>query len=336
MPPFDQGDLEGIRLRIVGINEAGLVPERDVTRILLRFMQIVSRENNVVFVSSPITICGDIHGQLDDLLYLFQVSQAIKGNADSSFDGTKSFLFCGDYVDRGYHGLNTFLYLATLKIQFPDRIFLLRGNHESRQISMTYGFYGEVFANYGSAALFHLVCDSFDHLPVAALVDRDIFCVHGGLSPKLPFLESLSLIDRKCELPEESSIADLLWSDPGNVNEWHASSRGAGYTFGKVQTQKFTRVNRLLYVARSHQVCQQGFQKYFAKKESNDGWVPGLDFRLITVWSAPNYCYKSGNRASVLKVRDGGEEATALLFDANPNRIKPRDTEIPSSSGYFA
>jgi hypothetical protein len=219
----------------------GPVPEEHALQLLLKVMELFNQENNVVLIRSPIYIVGDIHGQLDDLLYLFgkagalptdyeagQIKSRDEYRHEMTFDSNKHFVFMGDYVDRGYHSLHTFLYLCCLKVEFPQSIYLLRGNHESRQISNRYGFYQECVLHYGHAGLWNLCAEAFDLLPLAALVDQDVFCVHGGLSPKLPMLERISMLERQVEIPQSGPLADLCWSDPENVANWRENNRGAG------------------------------------------------------------------------------------------------------------
>lgn len=331
--PEGANEYEAVRQMIVK-NEKP-VPEKIVTKILLRLMEVLYQENNVVLVTSPITIVGDIHGQLDDLLGMF-----VENGSLDRYDGewkrggnACKYLFMGDYVDRGYHSLNTFLYLACLKLQFPDTITLLRGNHESRQVSNRYGFYFEIILNYGGPGLWMMCNDVFDLLPMAALVDEDVFCVHGGLSPKIPMIENISLLDRQQELPSNGPLADLCWSDPENVREWRENSRGAGYLFGRTQTMKFTRINRLECVCRSHQLAMEGYIQYFGDDE---GERP-RPYRLVTIWSAPNYTYKSGNLAAVMRrCWPGHKRDEMLVYNVARDRITPSEEEQPVASQYFA
>ena len=298
-----------------------LLPEKDVTDILIRCMELLFTECNVLLLQSPIVICGDIHGQLEDLLELFKTS----GNKDK-----QKYLFMGDYVDRGHHSLDTFLYLVVLKLQSPDRFFLLRGNHESRQISQMYGFYNECLLNYGHSGIWNLCNQAFDLLPVAALIDKDVFAVHGGLSPDLPLIEMISLEKRRNELPQSGPLADLCWSDPEEVRRWTRNQRGAGYLFGRAEVQKFTHLNGLKLVTRSHQLVLEGYQWHF-----KDGQGKSPESPCITVWSAPNYAYRNNNDASIMMLRftECGDEYELRVFQSAKDRIDIGD--VQTTSYYF-
>jgi diadenosine tetraphosphatase ApaH/serine/threonine PP2A family protein phosphatase len=248
---------------------------------------------------------------------------------DSSTFTPQRFLFMGDYVDRGYHSLNTFLFLACLKLEYPDCIYLLRGNHESRQISNRYGFFHEITLNYGHSGLWSLCNAAFDLLPMAAICDNHIFCVHGGLSPGVPTAATISTLRREVELPDSGPLADLCWSDPENVTEWRQNARGAGFLFGAAQVSRFNQINRFQFICRSHQLAQEGFAKFFA--------APGKEYQLITVWSAPNYTYRSNNKATIMKYGFPEEVQDRLVeFGPNPVRIQPPKEEAPIGQVYFA
>ena len=259
------------------------LPETELKKLCDHVKELLIDESNVQPVSSPVTICGDIHGQFYDLLELFRTGGDVPGT---------SYIFMGDFVDRGRDSLETLSFLLCLKARYPSRVTLLRGNHESRQITQVYGFYDECLRKYGSANAWKWCTDLFDYLTVAALIDSRILCVHGGLSPDICTLDQIRTIDRRQEIPHEGPYCDLMWSDPENIEAWAISPRGAGWLFGSRVTREFNDINGLELICRAHQLVQQGY-KYMFEDES-----------LVTVWSAPNYCYRCGNVAAIL-VLDG-------------------------------
>lgn len=165
----------------------------------------------------------------------------------------------GDYVDRGYYSVETVTLLVALKIRYPQRITILRGNHESRQITQVYGFYDECLRKYGNANVWKFFTDLFDYLPLTALIDNQIFCLHGGLSPSIDTLDNIRALDRIQEVPHEGPMCDLLWSDPDDRCGWGISPRGAGYTFGQDISEAFNHNNGLTLVARAHQLVMEGY-----------------------------------------------------------------------------
>lgn len=160
--------------------EGKVLPERDLRILCEKVKEILIEESNIQPVSSPVTICGDIHGQFHDLLQLFS-----KGGEIPSM----KYIFLGDFVDRGYHSIETFVYLMCLKCRYPDHITLIRGNHETRQISNLYGFYEECVRKYGNSNAWKYCNEVFDYLVFGAVVDEKIFCIHGGLSPEVKTID---------------------------------------------------------------------------------------------------------------------------------------------------
>ena len=158
------------------------IKESEVKVLCDRAREILIEEGNVVKADSPITVCGDIHGQFYDLIELFK-----KGGECPD----TNYLFMGDFVDRGFYSVETFLLLLALKVRYPDRITLIRGNHESRQITQVYGFYDECLRKYGSANVWRYCTEIFDYLALASVIDGKILCVHGGLSPTIGTLEDV-------------------------------------------------------------------------------------------------------------------------------------------------
>lgn len=185
------------------------IDEEDVKQICEKVREILSAEENVIRLQVPISVCGDIHGQFADLMELFKVGGRVPET---------SYLFLGDYVDRGAKGFETILYLFCLKVAYPRRISLIRGNHESRQTTRAYGFFQECLAKYKSMNVWDWICSAFDLLPLAAVISDKIFCVHGGLSPKIKQVNEINSLNRKQEIPIDGPMSDLMWSDPdGNT-----------------------------------------------------------------------------------------------------------------------
>jgi serine/threonine-protein phosphatase 6 catalytic subunit len=241
--------------------------------------EILMEESNVQPVNSPVTVCGDIHGQFYDLMELFRKGGEIPKT---------SYIFMGDFVDRGHHSVETLQLLLCYKARYPQSITLLRGNHECRQVTQVYGFYDECFRKYGSANAWKYCTEVFDYFALASVIDGSILCVHGGLSPVISTLDQIRLLERNQEIPHEGPFCDLMWSDPEDIETWAVSQRGAGWLFGSKVTAQFNHINGLELICRAHQLVQEGYKYMFPEKN------------LITVWSAPNYCYRCGNIASIL------------------------------------
>ncbi|KAH0833217.1 hypothetical protein J3R83DRAFT_12277 [Lanmaoa asiatica] len=282
------------------LSQCKQLAEVDVKKLCDKTREILMEESNVQPVRCPVTVCGDIHGQFHDLSELFRIG----GNSPDT-----NYLFMGDYVDRGYYSVETVTLLVALKLRYRDRVTILRGNHESRQITQVYGFYDECLRKYGNANVWRFFTDLFDFLPLTALIDNQIFCLHGGLSPSIDTLDHVRSIDRVQEVPHEGPMCDLLWSDPDDRCGWGISPRGAGYTFGQDISEAFNHNNGLTLVARAHQLVMEGYS-----------W--GQDRNVVTIFSAPNYCYRCGNQAAIMEI-DEKLSYTFLQFDPAPRAGEP-------------
>ena len=216
----------------------------------------------------------------------------------------KNYFFLGDFVDRGFYSIETFLLLLCVKVRSPERMALIRGNHESRQITQVYGFYDECLRKYGSVNVWRYCTEVFDYLSLGALIDEKVFCIHGGLSPDLNEMDEIELIDRKQEVPHEGIMCDLMWSDPDDGPGWKSSPRGAGFLFGPDIAEKWNRTNNMTMIVRAHQLVMEGYRQMF-----ND--------TLVTVWSAPNYCYRCGNVAAIMEL-DNEHKSEFKIFNAAP------------------
>lgn len=272
--------------------------EKEVKFLIEKAKEILYKESNVQFVPAPVTICGDIHGQFYDLMELFKIA----GKCPET-----NYLFMGDYVDRGYFSVETVSLLLSLKVRYPTRIYLTRGNHESRQITQMYGFYEECMKKYNdNPEIWKYFTDLFDFLPLTCVVENTIFCLHGGLSPDIDCLDGVKLIDRFQEVPQKGTMTDLLWSDPDDIKGFNISERGAGYVFGSDVSEEFCQLNGLTMISRAHQCVKNGY--FWWHNE-----------RVCTIFSAPNYCYRVNNEGAFMEV-DENLEKTFYQFDPAPKR----------------
>ena len=177
--------------------------------IVARGGEILSKEPNLIRLEGQTIIFGDIHGQFYDLLSIFK-----NESVGCPTQIESKMVFMGDYVDRGLYGVETVLLVLMLKQCFPNKIYLLRGNHETRDLTTYYGFRDQCLDIYDEE-FYNQVMEAFDQLPVAAVVNGKYFCVHGGISSNVTTIEAINDFDRKMEVPnEECLFSDLLWADP--------------------------------------------------------------------------------------------------------------------------
>ncbi|GKV23192.1 hypothetical protein SLEP1_g32952 [Rubroshorea leprosula] len=190
---------------------------------------------------------GDVHGQFSDLLRLFEYG---------GYPPEANYLFLGDYVDRGKQSIETICLLLAYKIKYKENFFLLRGNHECASINRIYGFHDECKRRF-NVRLWRTFTDCFNCLPVAALIDEKILCMHGGLSPHLNNLDQIRNIARPVDIPDQGLLCDLLWADPDkNVKDWGDNDRGLSCTFGADTVAEFLQKHDLDLICRAHQVMK--------------------------------------------------------------------------------
>ena len=257
------------------------LPEDTIVSLLGTARDILLEQPMLLELNAPISIVGDIHGQYCDLLRLFEM-----GGSPST---SRPYLFLGDYVDRGAQGIECICLLATYKIKFPENFFMLRGNHECPSINRIYGFYDECKRRY-SVKLWRLMNDMMNCLPIAAIVDERMFCVHGGLSPDLVAFDQVLDIERPAQVPDQGLLCDFLWADPDpDIRGWEENARGVSYTFGADCVSNFLEQHDFDLVVRAHQVVEDGYE-FFA------------DRQLVTIFSAPNYCGEFDNAGAMMIV----------------------------------
>lgn len=269
--------------------------EAEIRGLCVKSREIFISQPMLLELEAPIKIAGDIHGQYFDQLRLFEYN---------GFPPEANYLFLGDYVDRGRQSLETICQLLAYKIKYPENFFLLRGNHECSTINRIYGFYDECKRRY-NVKLWKTFTDCFNCLPVVAIIDEKIFCMHGGLSPELTNMEQIHRIYRPIEVPDSGLLCDLLWSDPDkDVQNWEESERGVSYTFGSDIVTMFLKKHEMDQICRAHQVVEDGYE-FFAKRQ------------LITIFSAPNYCGEFDNSGAIMSV----DESLLCSFQI----LKPSD-----------
>ena len=256
--------------------------EEEIKFLIDKSLPIIKEQKMLVELEAPLHVCGDIHGQYYDLLRIFE---------HCGYPDDYNYLFLGDYVDRGKQSLETVCLLLCYKIKYPEKVTLLRGNHESSVTNRIYGFYDECKRRY-SIKLWKAFTDLFNYLPVAALIDDKILCMHGGLSPDLKNLQNIQDISRPTEIPDTGLLCDLLWSDPDKeAVEYDENDRGVSVIFGEKVVMDFNKKNDLDLIIRAHQVVDDGYE-FFANRQ------------LITIFSAPNYCGEFDNSAGIMIIDD--------------------------------
>lgn len=279
-------DLDEMIKRLIDAAYAGKVTKTvclknaEITAICTAARETFLSQPALLELAPPVKIVGDVHGQYTDLIRMFEMC---------GFPPSSNFLFLGDYVDRGKQSLETILLLLCYKLRYPENFFLLRGNHECANVTRVYGFYDECKRRC-NVKVWKTFVDTFNTLPIAAIVAGKIFCVHGGLSPSLSHMDDIRNIARPTDVPDYGLLNDLLWSDPADMEaDWEANERGVSYCFGKKVIMEFLQKQDFDLVCRAHMVVEDGYEFF-------------NDRILVTVFSAPNYCGEFDNWGAVMSV----------------------------------
>jgi diadenosine tetraphosphatase ApaH/serine/threonine PP2A family protein phosphatase len=292
------------------VDWARLAPELVRSHEALQICDAVAahlrEEDSLVEVSLPTRVYGDIHGQLPDLLQFFNAFSWPDKRRGDIF--SMSYVFLGDFVDRGSYSVLVIMLLFSIKVLYPKRVFLVRGNHEDRLMNQNYGFFQDCHDVFGPAdgkSVWERANDVFEFLPLAALVENQILCIHGGIGDSISSVSELRNIPKPIVIPSEISeatahsdriVLDALWSDPTDNDTClgvQHSPRGTNTCrFGPDRVDAFNRANGLRLIVRAHECVQAGYE-YFAGGQ------------LLTVFSATNYCNAYQNDGAMLVlVRD--------------------------------
>ena len=273
------------------LTQEGYLNIEDVLEIIEIFHNLIKKENNIVKIQDPVVVVGDIHGQFYDLLKIL----------DKGGDPMKSkYIFLGDYVDRGAFSIECVLLLMAIKINYPSTVYMLRGNHECRQMTSFFNFKQECEVKY-NLNIYERVMEAFDALPLACIINEKFLAVHGGLSPQIKLLSDLNKFNRFVEPPKDGPLCDLLWSDPVDKDnealgvEWITNkTRGCSFVFGAKAASPFLNKNNIITIVRGHEAQLEGFKM---SKWNSSGEFPSV----ITVFSAPNYCDVYNNKGAFIR-----------------------------------
>ncbi|XP_006654144.1 serine/threonine-protein phosphatase 5 [Oryza brachyantha] len=303
----DSITLDFVKAMLDEFKKQKCIHKRYAYQIVLQTVQLLRSTPSLVDVDVPngnhFTVCGDVHGQYFDLLNIFEL------NGLPSEENP--YLFNGDFVDRGSFSVEVILALFAFKCLYPTGMYLARGNHESKSMNKIYGFEGEVRSKLGEAFI-ELFAEAFCCLPLAHVINSKVFVVHGGLfSVDGVKLSDIRAIERFREPPEEGLMCEILWSDPQPQLGRGPSKRGVGLSFGADVTKRFLQENKLDLVVRSHEVKDEGYEI------EHDG-------KLITVFSAPNYCDQMGNKGAYIRFSAPELKPEISSFSAVPHPdVKP-------------
>ncbi|KAJ5770964.1 Serine/threonine-specific protein phosphatase/bis(5-nucleosyl)-tetraphosphatase [Penicillium nucicola] len=266
---IDLDDIISRLLKSTTPNKRGLpVSLEEIYGVCAASREVLLCQPMLLELSAPLEIVGDVHGQYTDLIRIFELC---------GFPPTTPYLFLGDYIDRGMQGLETILLLLCYKLKYPERIHLLRGNHEAADVSRVYGFYDECKRRC-NVKIWKTFINVFNCLPAACVVADKIFCVHGGLSPSLFQMDDIRQLQRPTDVSDNGLLCDLLWSDPAIMeHEWEPNDRGVSFCFNKSIIEAFLSRHNFDLICRAHQVVEDGYE-FFA------------DRLAVTVFSAPNVC----------------------------------------------
>jgi len=301
--------------------------KEDIVTLTKECLEVVKTQPTVLRIKLPVKVFGDFHGQYQDLMRFFDLwrgpIEAAQGGDIESYD----YLFLGDYIDRGSNSLEIICLLMALKIKFPNQIHLLRGNHEDIAINQAFGFAEECAGRLDDdvnedSSVFQTINAFFDWLPLAAVIEDEILCLHGGIGSVLQKLSDLEKIKRPIKVVhevrtfEQQLIIDILWSDPTDNDEElgiqddtarDPNNTGFIVKYGPDRVEKFLENNNLRMIIRGHECVMDGIER-FAKGQ------------LITVFSATDYCGRHKNAGAALFLQKNYEILPKLIYPVDKSK----------------
>ncbi|KAI4329747.1 hypothetical protein MLD38_028095 [Melastoma candidum] len=297
------------------VNRRFFLDSYEVGELCYAAEQIFMHEPTVLQLKAPIKVFGDLHGQFGDLMRLFDEYGFPSTAGDITYI---DYLFLGDYVDRGQHSLETITLLLALKIEYPENVHLIRGNHEAADINALFGFRLECIERMGENDgiwAWTRFNQLFNCLPLAALIEKKIICMHGGIGRSINSVEQIEKLERPITMDAGSVILmDLLWSDPtenDSVEGLRPNARGPGLvTFGPDRVTDFCKKNKLQLIIRAHECVMDGFERF-------------AQGQLITLFSATNYCGTANNAGAILVVGRGLVVVPKLIHPLPPPLQSP-------------
>jgi len=290
------------------LQKEGRIAKEDLIKLINDTNKIFKNEGNLLYLQDPLSVVGDIHGQYYDAIKILEIG----GNPENT-----KYLFLGDFVDRGSFSIEVLVLLYSLKICHPETIYMLRGNHECRQMTTFFNFRSECLYKYDQE-IYDLFMDSFDLMPLACVVNGKFIAVHGGLSPELKTIDDINKIERFKEPPKQGLFCDLLWSDPVDNEDGICENvyrmndvRGCSYFYGNEAVGKFLDQNNLLSVIRAHEAQLDGYKMH--------AWTGKSDFPVvITIFSAPNYCDVYNNKGAIIKFENNTLNIQQFNYTPHP------------------
>lgn len=319
---IQQTILSILKARMHGGNTQANFPSESIIIDIIKEAEFLfSQENSLLQLHGNFTVVGDIHGNIDDLLRIFE---------KRGYPPKTNYLFLGDYVDRGLHSPEVIILLLSLKVLFPTSLYMIRGNHECESVTTVYGFKKDCINRFPSGRsilreniVYKTFMDCFMYLSYAAVINDRYFCVHGGIGPYLQSLDNIDELEKPMLSSYSDIASDLVWSDPlESCRGFTPSDRGTGFFFNNEKLDEFLSSNGLKTMIRSHESC-----------------MTGIDYPLdncVTVFSNTDYC-GMGNQAAVVIIEmesDDSQPSSPSEDSVNTNLVLSTQNSFQKENSF--